>query len=189
MPNVSAPAKGRAQKQQRPWQEGDQEDRKIKPERLDVLEFGGEEAFEIVFDDEDAEEIGIAAGAEDVPGKCGEAESGDGSRMKKAECVAPALVKSAQKKTAPPLRMIAAGPFARTAKPRKKPQRIRASQGVRGSMGVFSSRVRPRTTAAQTMAMVSMPLKGMSVAAACENPIMPTVVGRSSSSQRAVSAP
>ena len=45
------------------------------------MEFGSEEAFEIVFDDEDAEEIGIAAGAKDVPGKCGEAESGDGCGM------------------------------------------------------------------------------------------------------------
>jgi len=35
---------------------------------LDVLEFGREVALEIVFDDEDAKEIGIAVGAEDVPG-------------------------------------------------------------------------------------------------------------------------
>src|SRR6266478_134068 len=76
------------------------------------------------------------------------------------------LVKSAQKKMAPPERMIAAGPLARTARPRKKPKRIKASQGVWGRMGVFSLRVRPRTTAAQTMAVVSMALKGMSVAAA-----------------------
>ena len=47
-----------------------------------MLEFGGEEAFEIVFDDEDAEEIWIAAGAEDVPGERCYAESGDGCRMK-----------------------------------------------------------------------------------------------------------
>ncbi len=31
--------------------------------------------------------------------------------------------------------MIAAGPFARTARPRKKPKRMRASHGVRGSIG------------------------------------------------------
>ena len=48
---------------------------------------------------------------------------------------------------------------------------------------------RPSTTAAQTMAMVSMPAKGMSVAAACEKPIMPTLVGKRSSSQRAHSSP
>src|SRR5882724_6386689 len=99
------------------------------------------------------------------------------------------LVKRAQKKMAPPERMMAAGPLARTARLRKKPKRRRASQGVRGRIGVFSLRVRPRTTAAQTMAMVSMALKGMSVAAAWEKPIMPTVVGSRSSSQRAVSAP
>jgi len=56
-----------------------------------VLEFGGEEALEIVFDDEDAEKIGVAAGAEDVPGKSGEAKGRDGRRMKEAESVAPAL--------------------------------------------------------------------------------------------------
>ena len=33
-----------------------------------MLEFGCEVALEIVLDDEDPEEIGIAAGAEDVPG-------------------------------------------------------------------------------------------------------------------------
>src|SRR5713101_6346250 len=76
------------------------------------------------------------------------------------------LVKSAQKKMAPPERMMAAGPLARTARPRKKPKRMRASQGVRERIGVFSLRARPRTTAAQTMATVSIALKGMSVAAA-----------------------
>src|SRR6266705_1092790 len=99
------------------------------------------------------------------------------------------LVKSAQKKMAPAERMMAAGPLARTARPRKKPKRMKASQGVRGRIAVCSLRVRPRTTAAQTMAMVSMALKGMSVAAACEKPIMPTVVGRRSSSHPADSPP
>jgi len=56
-----------------------------------VLEFGGEVALEIVFDDEDAEEVGVAAGAEDVPGESGEAEGREGGGMKEAEGVAPAL--------------------------------------------------------------------------------------------------
>src|SRR5258708_39949623 len=72
------------------------------------------------------------------------------------------LVKSAQKKMAPPERIMAAGPFARTARPRKKPKRMRASQGVRGRIGVVFLCVRPRTTAAQTMANVRMPLESMS---------------------------
>src|SRR5216684_1184313 len=76
------------------------------------------------------------------------------------------LVKSAQKKMVPPERMMAAGPLASTAKPRKKPKRRSGSQGVRGRIGVCSFRARPITTAAQTIAMVSMLLKGMSVAAA-----------------------
>ncbi len=56
-----------------------------------MLEFGREVALEIVLDEEDAEEIGIAAGAENVPGKSREAKSGDGDWVKKKESVAPAL--------------------------------------------------------------------------------------------------
>ena len=37
---------------------------------------------------------------------------------------------------------------------------------MRGRIGVFLLRVRPRTTAAQTIAIVSIALKGISVAAA-----------------------
>src|SRR5258708_29324437 len=99
------------------------------------------------------------------------------------------LVKSAQKKMAPPERIMAAGPLARTARPRKNPKRMRASQGVCGRTGVFSLRVRPRTTVAHTMAMVSMAVNGMSVAAAGEKTIMPMGGGSRSSSQRAGSAP
>jgi len=57
---------------------------------LDVLEFGREVALEIVLDDEHAEEIGIAPGANDVPGQCGEAETGNGDRMEAAKGVTPA---------------------------------------------------------------------------------------------------
>src|SRR5260370_3279006 len=88
------------------------------------------------------------------------------------------LVKSAQKKMAPPERMMAAGPLARTARPRKKPKRMRASQGVRGRIGVCSLRLRPRTSAAQTMAMVSIAQKGMSLAAAREKPLLTNHVER-----------
>jgi len=55
-----------------------------------VLEFGGEIALEIVLDDEDAEEIGIAPGTDDVPGKGRKAEAGNGQRVKAAEGVTPA---------------------------------------------------------------------------------------------------
>jgi len=61
------------------------------PNGLDVLELGSEEAVEIVLDDEDAEEVGVATGAKDVPGKSCEAEAGDGDGVKTAEGVAPAL--------------------------------------------------------------------------------------------------
>jgi len=56
-----------------------------------VLEFGREKALEIVFHDEDVEEIGIAPAAKDIPGECGDAERCDSDRMKTAEGVTPAL--------------------------------------------------------------------------------------------------
>ena len=58
-----------------------------------MLEFGGEVALEIVVDDEDTEEIGVTAGAENVPRKSGEAEGHESCGMKKAQSVAPALGK------------------------------------------------------------------------------------------------
>jgi len=60
---------------------------------LDVLEFGGQVALEVVFDDEDAEEVWVAVGAEDVPREGGEAERGDCGWMKEAQGVAPAFGK------------------------------------------------------------------------------------------------
>ena len=56
-----------------------------------MLEFRGEVALEIVFDDEDSEEVRIAAGADDVPRESGEVEGSDGDGMKEAEGVAPAF--------------------------------------------------------------------------------------------------
>jgi len=63
-----------------------------------VLEFGSEEAFEVLLDDEDAEEFGIAAGTEHVPGKRGEAKAGDGDRMETAKGIAPAFGEDRPKK-------------------------------------------------------------------------------------------
>src|SRR6266852_1858018 len=100
------------------------------------------------------------------------------------------LVKSAQKKTAPPQRMMAAGPFARTARPRKKPKRregrkveevkdeeFGAVAGVPADLVAAASldesggkpphsKGRRSRTATQTIDIVNMALKGMSVAAA-----------------------
>jgi len=79
-------------KQQRdPGKKSHQQNWPVVPEGLDVLEFGGEVALEIVLDDEDAEEVGVAAGAEDIPGESGEAKRRESGRMKEAEGVAPAL--------------------------------------------------------------------------------------------------
>src|SRR5260370_26112568 len=74
-----------------PRQEGHKQNREIKPKRLEVLEFGGEVALEIVFDDENAEKIGIASGAQDVPGESAQAKGRDCGGMKEAEGLAPAL--------------------------------------------------------------------------------------------------
>ena len=91
MPKFERAEGNRHEQERGPGQKSDEQDRNVKPEGLDVLELGSEEAVEIVLDDEDAEEIGVAAGAEDVPGKSGEAETGDGDGMKAAEGGAPAL--------------------------------------------------------------------------------------------------
>ncbi|OLB38794.1 MAG: hypothetical protein AUH11_05830 [Acidobacteria bacterium 13_2_20CM_57_17] len=67
-----------------------------------MLEFGSEIAFEIVLDDENAEEVGIAAGTEDVPGESSEAERSDRGGMKEAEGVAPALGEKRPEKNGAP---------------------------------------------------------------------------------------
>src|SRR6266851_6593673 len=89
--DLNAPRDRSPEENRRPWKNGEEEDGSVVPERLDMLEFGGDVAFEIVLDDEDAEEIGIAAGAEDVPRESGEAKRDEGDGMKEAEGVAPAL--------------------------------------------------------------------------------------------------
>src|ERR1700719_2209855 len=81
-----------------PWKDCENKNGDVIPDRLGVLELGSEEAVEIVLDDEDAEEVGIAAGAEDVPGKSGEEEAGDGQGMKTAEGVAPAFCEDGPEK-------------------------------------------------------------------------------------------
>ena len=65
-----------------------------------MVEFGREVAPEIVFDEEDAQEIGIAACAENVPGKCRQGERRGCERMKKAEGVAPAVCEERPEKDA-----------------------------------------------------------------------------------------
>lgn len=81
-----------------PRKKSNQDDRHVKPERLDMLEFGSEEAFEVVLDDENAKEFGVAAGTEQVPGKRGEAKAGEYDGMKAAEGVAPAFCENSPKK-------------------------------------------------------------------------------------------
>jgi len=56
-----------------------------------MLEFGGEVALEIVLDEEDAEEVGVAASAENAPRESCKAKRRESGRMKEAEGVAPAL--------------------------------------------------------------------------------------------------
>src|SRR6267378_2806920 len=85
------------------------------------------------------------------------------------------LVKTAQRRTAPPERIIAAGPLARVARPRKKPKRKEVREveevnevkkrnepleGAAPSDCCVDDGTRLRSCAAQTMAMVSMAAKG-----------------------------
>src|SRR5713101_8851458 len=89
--DLNAPRNRSPEENRRPWKNGEEEDGSVVPEGLDVLEFGGEVAFEVVLDDEDAEEVGVAAGAEDVPRQSRCAERGERGWMKEAEGVSPAL--------------------------------------------------------------------------------------------------
>src|ERR1700739_1381583 len=72
----------------------------VKPDGLDMLKSGSEETVEVVFDDEDAEEVVVAEGAEDVPRESGEAEGRDGDGIKAAKCVAPAFGEQSPEKNA-----------------------------------------------------------------------------------------
>ncbi len=56
-----------------------------------MVEFGREVTFEIVLDDEDAQEVRIAASAENVPGQGGSRESGNARRMQEPKRVVPAF--------------------------------------------------------------------------------------------------
>src|SRR5690348_15816215 len=103
--------------------------------------------------------------------------------------------------------MIAAGPLARVARPKKRPKkkevkeveevnevnevkdRNRPAGVVASCEAAGADGTRLRSFVAKTIAMVSMAAKGMSVAAAWEKPIRPTVVGRRRRNQRAASAP
>src|SRR5215472_10679483 len=75
------------EKKSGPWKESDQHDRNVKPERLDMLKFRCQEALEVVLDDEDAQEIRIAAGAANVPGQGRCAKRGNRHRMEEAKRV------------------------------------------------------------------------------------------------------
>ena len=90
-PSFQSSKCGRGYQQWCPRQKSDQHNWEVIPEGSDVLELGSEKAVEIVFDDEDAEEAWVAAGAEDIPGESGKAEAGDGDGVKAAEGLAPAF--------------------------------------------------------------------------------------------------
>ena len=84
------------------------------------MEFGNQVALEVVLDDEDAEEVGVAASAEDVPGQGSEAEGSDSGRMKEAERVAPALRKECPKEDRPAAENDAGRPLRQHRKSKEK---------------------------------------------------------------------
>ena len=59
------------------------------PKRLAMLEYGSEISLEIVLPDEDAQKIGIAQRAENVPGQRRCAKYGDDQRMQETKWRAP----------------------------------------------------------------------------------------------------
>src|SRR5271156_3691069 len=85
------PTGRRPEKQSNPRQERYQQNRNVEPEWLDVLKFGREIAFEIMFDDKDAKEARIAPRARNIPGQGGGAEREDCCWMQKPKYVAPAF--------------------------------------------------------------------------------------------------
>jgi len=120
-------------------------------------------AFEIVLDDEDAEEIRIAAGAEDVPGKSGEAEGRDGGGMKEAEGVGgQRLRRSAQKKNGAAAENNGRRAFRQDSEAEEETRKDESKPGrSRKDRRVFVAS-EARTTAAQTMAIVSIGAKRQS---------------------------
>jgi len=123
-----------------PRQKNYHKHRHVKPEVLDVVEFGGEVALEIVLDDEHAEKVGIAAGAEDVPGKSGEAEGDDGGGVKKTERVAPAFGEKRPEKNSAAAENHSGGTFGKNCQPEKKSEEEKRQPGCAredGSVLVF----------------------------------------------------
>ena len=94
-----------------------------------MLELGSEEAVEIVFDDEDAEEVGVAAGAEDVPGKSSETEAGDGDGMKTAEGVSPAFSEDGPEKNSAAGEDDGRGTFGESGETKKQPEEKGGKRG------------------------------------------------------------
>ena len=111
--------------------DSDQKDGDVVPKGLDVLEFGSEVAFEIVLDDEDAEEIRVASGTEDVPGQSRHAERGDCGWMKETEGVAPALAEKRPETDRAAAKNYRGGPFGENGKTEKKTE----EEGSKGGGG------------------------------------------------------
>ena len=111
-----------------------------------MLEFGSEEAFEVVFDDENAKEIGIAAGTEDVPGKGSDAKADEGDGMKAAKRIAPAFGEDRPQQNSAAGKNDCGGPFRENGEAQEEAEENESEPGVRGMMGEFSFRVRPTMT-------------------------------------------
>ena len=106
----------------RPGEESEKQNRDVIPERLDVLEFGREVALEIVLDDEDAEEVGTAPGAQDVPRQGRRKKRGERDGMKQPEGVAPALGEERPEKDSAAHENDARRAFRENREPEKKPE-------------------------------------------------------------------
>src|SRR5207253_3030160 len=97
--------------------------------RLDVLEFGGEVTLEIVFDDEDAEKIGVPASAKDIPGESRKTKRCHGGWMKEAKGVAPAFGEKGPEKNGASAENDGGGAFGEDGKAEEEPEEKEGQPG------------------------------------------------------------
>ena len=109
-----------------------EQNRNVIPEGPDVFKLRGEIAFEIVFDDKDSEEAGIAARAKNIPRESREAECEDGGGMQQAEGVTPAPREERPEKHCAAAKDERSGSLCERGEPKETAKEDRADQSRRG---------------------------------------------------------
>ena len=94
-----------------------------------MLEFGREVALEIVFDDEDAEKIGVPTSAKDIPGESRKTKRCHGGWMKEAKGVAPAFGEKGPEKNGASAENDGGGAFGEDGKAEEEPEEKEGQPG------------------------------------------------------------